>query len=126
DQYPDGCFITFNWSIDRQSSARLVEAVTNMHSAGFTRIGLILSSDGGYLMDVFYAAECLKALPCELITYNVSSVQSAANVLFALGHRRFASPGATFFFHQTGFEGVPGKRASEREVKDQLRIIEEG
>lgn len=126
DQYPGGCFIAFNWSFDRPASAKLVEAAFNAHTAGFTRIHLLLSSTGGFLSDAYYATECLRALPCELFMYNIGAVQSAANVVFSSGTRRFAAPGATFYFHQTGFDGAAGERLSEKEIREKLRIIEEG
>jgi len=121
---PGGCYFSFNWAIDRQTSAKLVDAITLAHVEGYDRVNLLLSSTGGLLIDAHYAVECLAAVPTELIMWNMSVVQSAANMLFALGVQRYATPGSSFMFRQTAFEGVAGQRTSEKEVREQLRQIE--
>jgi ATP-dependent protease ClpP protease subunit len=51
----------------------------------------------------------LEALSVKLITWNTGNVQSAANILFMVGDDRYATPGATFFFHQTGYDPPSGR-----------------
>lgn len=126
DQHPGGFWVGFNWGIDRPSAGRLVELVGHAHADGYERVHLMLSSSGGLLVDAHYAVECLAAIPVEYVTWNMSAVQSAGNMLFALGVERYATPGSSFAFHQTGFEGVAGQRNSETEIREQLRLIEIG
>jgi ATP-dependent protease ClpP protease subunit len=125
-QFPGGCYLAFNWAIDRVSAARLIESVANAHVEGYEEVNILLSSTGGLLIDAHYLVETLVALPVRLVLWNVSAVQSAANMLYAIGTKRYVVPGATFFFHQTGFDGVAGQRLSEKEIRDQLRLIELG
>jgi ATP-dependent protease ClpP protease subunit len=125
-QHPGGVYIGFNWGIDRPTSARLVELISYAHADGHERVNLMISSSGGTLIDAHYAVECISAIPIKLVTWNMSAVQSAANMLFALGVERYATPGSWFSFHQTGFEGVAGIRNSEKEIRDQLKQIELG
>lgn len=126
EQYPGGCYLAFNWAIERNSAARLVEAFAFFQTNGFSRIHLMLSSSGGFIEDTYYAAECIQAMPVEVHTYNVGVVQSAANILFMLGARRQASLGSTFYYHQTAFTMGGGERLSEQEAQDKLRAIEAG
>ena len=41
----------------------------------------------------------LSGLPCKLITYNVSVVDSAGVALFCAGEERYANPNTSFLFH---------------------------
>jgi ATP-dependent protease ClpP protease subunit len=64
---------------------------------------------GGMLDHAYYAFNMIEALSVRLITWNTGNIQSAANILFLVGDERYATPGATFFFHQTGYETPAGR-----------------
>lgn len=59
-----------------------------------------------------------------MITVNMSTVQSAANMVFLCGDERYACPGSTFFFHQTAFDSVPGQRVTEAFAMERLKSIQ--
>lgn len=126
EQYPGGCFLGFNSPIDRKAAEQLLVLITQAFDGGFSRIHLMLHSLGGFVEDTHYLVEVASALPVQFITYNMSTVQSAAVMLYAMGAERWAAPGSTFFLHQTGFESVPGQRLSEVEITDKLRLIHQG
>jgi ATP-dependent protease ClpP protease subunit len=125
EQFPAGCYIGFNAAFDRKSAEQLIlvcgEAVRN----GYDEIYLCLGSPGGLLDDVYYVINMLEAFPAKLITYNVSVIQSAANLVFLCGDERYAVPGSTFYFHQTHFTPPPGQEINQAVMVQRLKAIEE-
>jgi ATP-dependent protease ClpP protease subunit len=124
DDNPGGCFFGFNGMIDRKAVEQLVLMCGDANVHGFKEVTLCLSSLGGILVDAYYAYNMLEALPLKLITYNVSTIQSAANMLYLCGDERYATPGSTFFFHQTAFDAVPGQRVTEALATERLKAIQ--
>jgi ATP-dependent protease ClpP protease subunit len=112
EQQPQGpryVFIGFNFTIDRQSITRLMQAVGLVmeRKPRPQAIVLCISSEGGMIEQAFYAYELLRALPVGVGTYNVGLVASAANILFMAGNVRMAAPGTSFLFHDARFP-LPG------------------
>jgi ATP-dependent Clp protease, protease subunit len=99
----DHWVIGFNWLIDRKATQALLTAVHQAVDLKARKITLCLSSPGGAPDQAFYAYEILVALQSqvELITHNVSTVQSAAMMLFLAGSKRYAVPNSTFLVHKT-------------------------
>ncbi len=122
--YPGGCYFAFNGMLDRKSVEQLVHMCAEARDAGFDGVTLCLSSLGGYLVDAYYAYNALEALPIGITTYNMSTIQSAANMLFLCGDERYACAGSTFFFHQTAFESVAGQRVTEAFAVEKLKAIQ--
>jgi ATP-dependent protease ClpP protease subunit len=107
--YPGGCYVGFNAGIDRKAAEQLVMTANNMRSQGFAEVNLCISSVGGFLDQAYYAFNMIEALPVKLITWNTGNIQSAANILFLVGDERYATDGATFFFHQTAYDPPSGR-----------------
>lgn len=124
DLNPGGCYLAFNGIIDRKSVEQLVHMCSEAQSAGFGEVTLSICSMGGFLVDAYYAFNMLEALPLKLITYNASTIQSAANMLYLCGDERYACPGSTWFFHQTAFEFNQGLRVTEALAAEKLRAIQ--
>ncbi len=123
DQFPGGCYIGFNAAVDRKAAEQLSSVCGEAIRNGFQEITIALSSVGGLLDHAYYAFAVLEALPIKITTYNLGSIQSAANILFLCGDSRYAVPGATFFFHQTGYEPSPGQRMTEAVVSERLKSL---
>ena len=123
NQYPDGCFIGFNAAIDRRASEQFASIFANAVSNGFKEVSLCISSIGGILDHAYYLCNVIDAFDVKVITYNVGNIQSSANLLFLCGDERYASTGATFFFHQTGFD-PPNTRITDDYVRDRIKAIE--
>jgi ATP-dependent protease ClpP protease subunit len=123
-RFPGGCYIGFNALVDRKAAEQLVlvcgQAVTN----GYKEITICMTSGGGLLEHAYYAYGILDALPVKIITHNLGSVQSAANMLFLCGDERYATDGATFYFHKTSFEAPAGQRQTEELITERLKAIQ--
>lgn len=65
------------------------------------KIHLTIASGGGAITPGFAAYNELKALPIELTTHNVGSVDSAAILIFMAGSKRLANKASGFLFHES-------------------------
>jgi ATP-dependent protease ClpP protease subunit len=122
-QFPAGCFIGFNAAFDRKASEQLVSVCGEAVRNGYSEITLCLMSIGGLLDFAYYAFNILEALPIKLVTHNIGTVQSAANLIFLCGDERYAAPGCSFLFHNTGFEGT-GLQITGPLIREKLKAIE--
>ena len=83
-------------------------------------VNMCLSSVGGILDHAYYLFNMIEALEIEIVTWNVGNIQSAANMLFLGGDKRYATEGSTFFFHQTAYELSPA-RVTEPYLAERLK-----
>jgi Clp protease len=121
-QFPAGCFIGFNAAFDRKASEQLVSVCGEAVRNGYSEITLCLMSIGGLLDFAYYAFNILEALPIKLVTHNIGTVQSAANLIFLCGDERYAAPGCSFLFHNTGFEGT-GLQITGPLIREKLKAM---
>lgn len=122
-RYPAGCYLGFNAAIDRKAAEQLVLSIADLKKSGFDRINLCLSSIGGLLDHAYYAFNMIESFDLQIVTWNVGNIQSAANMLFLCGDQRFAVEGATFFFHQTGYD-PPTARITESYLTERLKSLQ--
>ena len=118
--YPGGCYLGFNAAIDRKSAEQLVFLVGDAVKNEFKSVNLCLSSVGGILDHAYYAFSMIEALDTEVVTWNTGNIQSAANLLFLCGDKRYATKGSTFFFHQTSYDPPP-QRITEPWLAERLK-----
>lgn len=85
---------------------------------------LLISSPGGSVQDGIAIYNFLKALPINLATYNIGVVDSISNVIFLAGKERYACKNSSFLFHGVGINMNQGERFGEKNVKEQLAIIQ--
>jgi ATP-dependent protease ClpP protease subunit len=123
-RYPAGCYIGFNAAIDRRASEQLAAMCLNAIDNGYQTVTLCLTSVGGATDQAYYLCGVIDALPLQIVTHNIGVIQSAANLLFLCGDERYASDGATFFFHQTYSELMAGQRVTESFAAERLKAIQ--
>jgi ATP-dependent protease ClpP protease subunit len=105
---PKDYYLGFNYAFDRQSASNLVALVQQAVTLKAKSVTICISSNGGAPDQALYVYDTLSALPVMINTHAISSVQSAAMIVFMLGKRRTASPGANFLFHDTVFNPAAG------------------
>lgn len=66
---------------------------------GASQINLHISSSGGDVSSGFTAYHFMKSLPVPIHCYNISNIDSIANVIFLAGSRRFSNRRARFLLH---------------------------
>jgi len=125
EQFSGGCYIGFNAAFDRKAAEQLMLVCGQAIQNGYDTINLCLGSPGGLMDDTFYVINLLEAFPVKIITHNVSTIQSAANMVFLCGDERYAVPGSTFYFHQTHFTPPPGQEVNKAFMTQRLKAIED-
>ena len=70
-------------------------------TALWDKIHLTIASGGGGITPGFAAFNELRAVPIELTTHNVGSVDSAAILIFMAGSKRLANKASGFLFHES-------------------------
>jgi len=111
-------FVSFSAKIDPTTSQVLVGACSEMVKKGAEEIYLMLSSPGGTVIDGLMLHNTLRALPVKLITHNMGSVNSIANVIFLAEEIRYACPNTSFMFHGVGFDVNQPTLTKRRRILD--------
>jgi ATP-dependent Clp protease protease subunit len=122
-RHPGGCYLGFNAVIDRKAAEQLIFVISDAIKNGYGEINLCMPSIGSILDHVYYAFNLIAAMPARLVTWNVGNIQSGANILFLCGNDRYATEGAAFFFHQTGYDPPPG-RMTEPYLAGRLKAVQ--
>ena len=89
----------FSDSTQPEKIEPLIAKCCELSNNGIKTIHLAINTGGGNIDSVIYAYNMLSGLPCKLITYNVSVVDSAGVALFCAGEERYANPNTSFLFH---------------------------
>jgi ATP-dependent protease ClpP protease subunit len=87
------------------------------------QVYLLLSTPGGSVMNGLNLYNVLRAMPFEIITHNVGSVNSVGNMIFLAGNKRYAVTNATFMFHGVGFIFSQGQRLEEKDIREKLKGV---
>lgn len=122
-QYESVCLV-YHDEISVEKTKALMEICSNVvQQYGVSSIYFQFSSGGGHVDSAITLYNFLKSLPCEIIMHNTGSIDSAANVVFMAGDRRYAVAHTSFLFHGVGwyFGGGEQKRA---QIKESLSMVE--
>jgi len=93
-------YITFCHSIDEKQACFLMQLCSEIVSKEHPDIlYLILSSTGGSVDYGITLYNFLRALPCILVTHNIGTIESIANIVFLAGEQRLAAKRARFLLH---------------------------
>jgi ATP-dependent Clp protease, protease subunit len=96
---PSHQYITFVAPINETTTSRLIAVVGGSIQKGVNDIHLIVGSGGGGISAALLVYGFLRSLPAKVTTYNLSTIQSAGEIIFLAGERRIASQNAIFMFH---------------------------
>jgi ATP-dependent Clp protease protease subunit len=119
-------YISFQAPINETTSARLIAAAGGLIQKGVDDIHLIIASGGGSVSAALLIYGFLRGLPAKLTTYNVSTIQSAAMIVFLAGEKRTASQNAIFMFHpfKESFSGNPSFNTEDLTERQELLSID--
>lgn len=91
--------IEFIGQINPENTEKLIQTIREKVPDNCERIHLAIQSLGGAVPVALALANMLKSLKCEIKTYNVGNVDSAAIIVFSAGTDRVCSAHATFGVH---------------------------
>ena len=107
---PSRQYITFEAPINETTTSRLIAVVGGSIQKGVNDIHLIVGSGGGSISAALLVYGFLRSLPAKVTTYNLSTIQSAGEIIFLAGEHRIASQNAIFMFHHLN-QNVTGNTA---------------
>lgn len=117
--------ILFSTDISQQAANNFINVLAHLaqQQPQTTRLILGINSNGGNVVAGVLLHNALLAMPFEVVTHNLSNVDSIANVIFMGGAVRKANPGSTFMFHGVGFDGNANERLDEKLLLEKLDVI---
>lgn len=96
----DTFYMNFIDGIDTERANYIMSTCSNIvNQVKPSTIYLFISSKGGDVDAGIALYNSLKALPLKVITHNIGSIDSIANVVFLAGEERYASKHSSFTFH---------------------------
>jgi ATP-dependent protease ClpP protease subunit len=116
-------YVAFLADVTSQSVETLQNLLTGLASVNTPELHLLMSTTGGHTMYGLTLYNLLRALPMEIVTYNIGSVDSAGIMPFLAGQRRYACPQATFLFHGVTVFPPVGQPQGESELRRFLDYI---
>ncbi len=120
-------YISFVRPVNYDSVSALLNQCNVAVAGGFNEINILISSPGGDLIPGFGAYHQLLGMPAEIVTHNIGSIDSIANIIFLAGKRRYACAASSFLFHGThwNFGGAAViKKPQLGEIVDSLEVDE--
>jgi ATP-dependent Clp protease, protease subunit len=99
-------YVSFVRHINWDTVNPLLSACNQAVNGGARQLHLLISSPGGQVDPGFAVYNQLVSLPIEIITHNISCVDSMATIVFLAGSKRRACVNATFLFHGIKW-GIP-------------------
>ena len=116
-------YISFSAEIKQLATESLIATLANCANAQVKQVYLLLSTLGGQVTNGFNLYNVMKGMPFELITHNVSSINSVGNVVFLAGSKRYATPNSTFMFHGVGFD-IQNQRLVEKDLNEKISSLQ--
>ena len=106
------------------ASKNLRNACANAVNNGVKHLTLLISCPGGSTVEGFALYYFLRALPVELTTYNIGSIESMGNMVFLAGDKRFASPHSRFMFHDLTWQFGNGEILDRDHIKERSQTLD--
>jgi ATP-dependent Clp protease, protease subunit len=97
---PEELWATYCGDINAANTAKLVNGLTTVASAGTKRLHILFQSWGGFIGDGVFLYNSLKKLSVEVVLYNAGQVASAATLAYLGAHSRKTTANAVFMIHK--------------------------
>lgn len=122
-QYETVC-VVYHDEISVEKTKALMEICSNtVQQYGVKTIYFQFSSGGGSVDSAITLYNFLKSLPCEIVMHNTGSIDSAANVVFMAGDKRYAASHTSFLFHGVGWN-FGAEQLKRAQIKESLSMVE--
>ena len=117
---------TISGVLDQKCLEEFLKFLQNDVPDECTRLHIQICSNGGHVSIALAMGQLIRTLPCEVLTYNIANVDSAAIAVFASGKQRMCAQHGVFMFHPAAKEISGAKSAAElRALADEVDSDEE-
>jgi ATP-dependent Clp protease, protease subunit len=120
----DTIYLVYHDEISLEKTKGLMEVCSQAMQFTPDEIYFQFSSGGGSVDSAITLYNFLKSLPCEIVMHNTGSIDSAANIVFMAGNRRFAVAHTSFLFHGIGY-GFGDINVSKSQISEGLSVVTE-
>ena len=117
------CFIRLVAAINEFSTEALLRVV-EAKVAEYSRIHLMINSNGGNVALGLALFNILKSLPIEVYTYNLGSVDSIGVVVYCSGTQRYAARNSGFLLHPASFTVQETSVFDEYQFNERLKRLQ--
>jgi len=124
---PETIYVSFVHPINWDTINPLMKLSNEIVNSGAKELYLLMGSPGGLVDAGFAVYNHLLGLPIKVITHNIGSIDSVANVIFLAGAKRLACENSTFLFHGVHWAfsaAVEVRRPQMMEIVTSLRAAE--
>lgn len=116
--------IIFTAEVNQASANRFIQLLLTQREQGTERLVIAMNCPGGHVNSGVAIYHVMRSMPYEIVSHNISNVDSIANVIFLGADMRFAVPHATFMFHGVGLNAKEGMRLEEKNLKEYIDSID--
>lgn len=117
-------YVKFSSPINPQTAQNLMNFLSNQVNSGQKEFYFLISSPGGSVNDGIVLYNFIKALPAKIIMHNIGVIDSIATVIFLAANERYCNPHSSFLFHGVGIDIAQPQRLEEKNLKENLIMIE--
>lgn len=97
---------------------------SQLYSGSYTKLKFFLSSNGGDVDSSIRLYDFLKACPLDIEMFGFGQIDSAANIIFLAGEKRFAVKNCRFFLHEGTFT-IGNPTSAIKAHEETLRVLKE-
>lgn len=116
--------VIFTAEVNQSSANHFIQLLLDQRSRQLERLVIAMNCPGGHTNSGVAISQVMRAMPFEIVSHNISNVDSIANVIFLGASVRYAVPTATFMFHGVGLNAKEGMRLEEKNLKEYLDSID--
>jgi ATP-dependent protease ClpP protease subunit len=91
--------IEFFCGINEFTTNQLIDKIMEFRKKGFSKIKILMSSEGGSVYHALAVYNILKGIDVEIITHNFGNIDSSAGIIFSAGTKRYSVPHGKFLIH---------------------------
>lgn len=114
-------YLFFSAPVNSETAHSFLKACKDAVNNGVSELHIAFATTGGTIRVGLEIYNMLRALPCELIMYNVGMVRSMGLAIFCAAEKRYASLNSSFIFHDPTWTFFAN---SDLRVKDLTRMVD--
>jgi ATP-dependent Clp protease, protease subunit len=116
--------LTYDGPVTDVNVTQFIHRVHQNLGPNISKLYITVNSSGGSVHAGVNLYNFLMSLQVEVITHNVSHVDSSANVIFVAGNKRFADAHSTFLFHGVTLDISGNARLTPTQLSEYLSQVE--
>lgn len=121
----DTSFLLIRGRIDDALCRRILRAALALQKRDIDRLHLLLTSAGGSMRAATDLYHALRAMPYEIVSWNMGIVGSAANIVYLAGSVRVTVPEGRFLLHPASKSFAPTEKLREDDLEKALNVVRE-